>query len=220
MRRHFVAYSVFSIGEFLFAGTTSFCLVLTTLKITYFGQSIKAINQSTGSKAVLSSYPFFRSFSNLKMSSTLTSSPSETSLNSKFDSLRFDNRNLRNLPVDTGPGSTSRPTPNVIFSTVKLQPVKNPKLICVSPEALQLLGLPMKEQNTLTEEEVTKIERLLSGNELIPGSQLAAHCYCGMFFIIYNVYIMYVYVFVLFTYLFNSNFSSLQVISLEILRDN
>jgi len=27
---------------------------------------------------------------------------------------------------------------------------------------------------------VAKIERFLGGNELIPGSQLAAHCYCGM----------------------------------------
>jgi len=184
MRRPLFAYSLFSIGEFLFAGTTSFCLVLITLKITCLGQSIKAsINQSTGLKAFSASYPFFRSFSSLKMSTTLTSSStttSEISFNSKFDSLRFDNRNLRSLPVDTGPGNISRPTPNVIFSTVKLQPVKNPKLICISPEALRLLGLPIKEQNALTTEEVAKIERFLGGNELIPGSQLAAHCYCGM----------------------------------------
>lgn len=158
----------------LFTGTS---LLFLSLKITCLAQSVKAINKSTGSK-YFASNPFIRSFMNQKMSTVLSPS-SDTTFNSKLESLHFDNRNLRNLPVDTGSGNISRATPNVIFSTVKLQPVKNPKLICISPDALRLLGLPYKEQNMLSEEEVAKIERYLSGNELIPGSELAAHCYCG-----------------------------------------
>ena len=87
--------------------------------------------------------------------------------------LVFDNRNLRELPVDPAPfvPGESRQVPNSIFSRVCLQPVQNPRLIARSNSALALVGL-----ETATDEELSKY---LGGNELLPGSEPSAHCYCG-----------------------------------------
>lgn len=84
-------------------------------------------------------------------------------------SIQFDNRNLNLLPVDPVINNYCRQVPNAIFSRVRPTPVVNPKLIAVSPSALQLLGLT----------ESTILIPYLSGNEIIPGSDPASHCYCG-----------------------------------------
>lgn len=88
--------------------------------------------------------------------------------------LQWDNANLRVLPVDKKMATgESRQVPNCIFSLVELQPVKNPVLICKSDAALSLLGISGRDG---TDNEVAEH---LGGNRLIPGSQPAAHCYCG-----------------------------------------
>lgn len=119
--------------------------------------------------------PQFRYSRAITMS--LTSTPVRTLLT--FDSLRFDNRNLRVLPVDKGPPLMSRQVPNAVFSQVAIQPVKNPIVICISPDALALLGLPQKYQHEYSDDEINKIATYFSGNEIIPGSIPAAHVYCG-----------------------------------------
>lgn len=87
--------------------------------------------------------------------------------------INFDNRNLKALPLDPKKFvvGNSRQVPNAIFSPVDLQPVANPQLIAKS-DALSLLGIP----DDMDEKELAKY---LGGNELIPGSEPAAHCYCG-----------------------------------------
>ena len=122
--------------------------------------------------------------------------------------IRFDNRVLRRLPVDPEKQNFVREVKNACFALLKPTPVKNPALVAVSPSALALLGLPVsitaqvaeaspamavaaaqvlepkatdgEDVNaTLVEEMAADLTRFLSGNELMEGSEPAAHCYCG-----------------------------------------
>ena len=52
-------------------------------------------------------------------------------------------------------------------------PLLNPKLVGCSLSALSLLDLPQSE---VTHEEFVQY---FSGNRIMPGSEPAAHCYCG-----------------------------------------
>jgi hypothetical protein len=98
-----------------------------------------------------------------------------------LENLNFDNRNLKNLPVNDGPRNVSRIVKNAIFSYVDLQPVKNPVLISLSPSAMSLLGIPFRNQKDYSINELNQMASYLAGNELIPGSQPAAHVYCGKY---------------------------------------
>lgn len=107
-----------------------------------------------------------------------TSSSSSSSSSSSVDemrslsSLHFDNRNLRLLPVDASLLSGSRQVPNSIFSLVNPTPVSHPVVLAASKKALSLLGV----NGDVSEGELADY---LSGNRVLPGSQTAAHCYCG-----------------------------------------
>ncbi|KAM4037787.1 protein adenylyltransferase SelO, mitochondrial [Anomaloglossus baeobatrachus] len=97
---------------------------------------------------------------------------------SSLRALRFDNRALRCLPVEPGDGTDedaarSRQVPGACFSPVRPSPVQEPRVVALSPPALALLGLQLGEED---EEEAAMY---FSGNRLLPGSQPAAHCYCG-----------------------------------------
>ncbi|KAG8577404.1 hypothetical protein GDO81_010164 [Engystomops pustulosus] len=99
---------------------------------------------------------------------------------SSLRALRFDNRALRCLPVEPGDGQDedavrSRQVPGVCFSPVHPSPVQNPRVVALSRPALALLGLQLGED----EEEEEDAALYFSGNRLLPGSQPAAHCYCG-----------------------------------------
>jgi len=113
------------------------------------------------------------------MASSSSSSPSPSSFSSSsspssFSSLlRFDNRNLREMPVDKEVKIYSRQVPNAIFSLSPCTPVLRPRVVAVSEDALSLLGVDVK---SLQEAE---LERYLSGNEVLPGSQMYSHNYCG-----------------------------------------
>ncbi|KAG9490110.1 hypothetical protein GDO78_005805 [Eleutherodactylus coqui] len=95
---------------------------------------------------------------------------------SSLRALHFDNRALRCLPVEPGDGrdedaARSRQVPGACFSPVQPTPVQNPSVVALSRPALALLGLQLED-----EEEAALY---FSGNRLLPGSQPAAHCYCG-----------------------------------------
>lgn len=86
--------------------------------------------------------------------------------------LKFDNRSFRELPVDNSDNNHPRQVSNAIFCTVTPTPVNNPKLVAASKSALTLLGFDeVPDYNVLAD--------YFSGNCKIPGSETAAHCYCG-----------------------------------------
>lgn len=95
--------------------------------------------------------------------------------------LRFDNRALRALPVETPPPgpedslSTPRPVPGACFSRARPAPLRRPRLVALSEPALALLGLEGSEEAEVEAEAAL----FFSGNALLPGTEPAAHCYCG-----------------------------------------
>ncbi|XP_020838552.1 protein adenylyltransferase SelO, mitochondrial isoform X3 [Phascolarctos cinereus] len=102
-----------------------------------------------------------------------------------------------------------RPVPGACFSRVRPSPLREPRLVALSAPALALLGLgpppppppgarPEREEEEQEEEEEeagagaprsrrrragsgaeAEVELYFSGNALLPGSEPAAHCYCG-----------------------------------------
>lgn len=93
---------------------------------------------------------------------------------SPLERLHFDNQALKKLPLDTSEESGVRQVKGACFSRVKPQPLTRPRFVAVSPEALALLGLSGEEvqSDPLGPE-------YLSGSKVMPGSEPAAHCYCG-----------------------------------------
>ncbi|CAF3777533.1 unnamed protein product [Adineta steineri] len=91
-----------------------------------------------------------------------------------MDEIKFDNLALRTLPIDPVEENYVRTVSGACFSKVKPTPVKNPKLVACSLDALKLIDI---------DEKLAKNERQLaevfSGNVLLPGMDPAAHCYCG-----------------------------------------
>lgn len=93
---------------------------------------------------------------------------------SPLERLEFDNVVLTKLPLDHSEEPGARMVKGACFSSVKPTPLTNPKFVAVSGPALALLGL--------TEDEVLKDPlgpAYLSGSKIMPGSEPAAHCYCG-----------------------------------------
>uniref|UniRef100_A0AAY4AV29 Selenoprotein O n=1 Tax=Denticeps clupeoides TaxID=299321 RepID=A0AAY4AV29_9TELE len=93
---------------------------------------------------------------------------------SPLERLPFDNVALRRLPLDASTESGSRTVRAACFSRVSPQPLLRPALVALSASALALLGLRA--------EEVRRDPRgpeYLSGSRPMPGSEPAAHCYCG-----------------------------------------
>jgi uncharacterized protein YdiU (UPF0061 family) len=95
-----------------------------------------------------------------------------SSSSSSLTGLSFDNRNLRVLPIDPETKNYCRTVPNSIFSRVSPSPVNNPQLVAFSRSVFSLLGI----DEVSDEKEVASY---FSGNKLLPGSETAAHCYCG-----------------------------------------
>ncbi|XP_068612965.1 protein adenylyltransferase SelO-1, mitochondrial-like isoform X2 [Brachionichthys hirsutus] len=93
---------------------------------------------------------------------------------SSLERLEFDNVALQKLPLDPCDVPGVRQVKGACFSRVKPQPITNPRFVCVSHEALALLGLDGDEvmNDPLG-------PGYLSGSAAMPGSEPAAHCYCG-----------------------------------------
>ncbi|KAM9705031.1 selenoprotein O2 isoform 2-T2 [Menidia menidia] len=96
---------------------------------------------------------------------------------SALERLPFNNLALKKLPVDDSdePPELSRTVPGACFSRIRtLQPLLRPRCVALSEPALALLGLGAHDvlRDPLAPE-------YLSGSRLLPGSEPAAHCYCG-----------------------------------------
>lgn len=99
----------------------------------------------------------------------------EPRLSSALERLPFNNTVLKKLPVDDTDRPGSRTVPGACFSRIRtLQPLVRPHLVALSGPALALLGLAV--QDVLAD---PLAPGYLSGSRLLPGSQPAAHCYCG-----------------------------------------
>ena len=64
-------------------------------------------------------------------------------------------------------------TAGACFSRVKPTLVKNPTLVALSQEVVDLIGLSPSETAR------PDFVEYFSGNKILPGSEPAAHCYCG-----------------------------------------
>ncbi|TFJ82100.1 hypothetical protein NSK_006765 [Nannochloropsis salina CCMP1776] len=92
-----------------------------------------------------------------------------------LETLPFDNLAVRSLPLDPQPENFIRAVPNSVYSRVEPEPLKNPVLVALSPDALtDLLSLDPTE---LKREE--DLAAYLGGNKRLPGSETYAHCYAG-----------------------------------------
>lgn len=93
---------------------------------------------------------------------------------SSLERLDFDNVALKKLPLDPSEDPGVRQVKGACFSRVKPQPLTKPRFVAVSYKALELLGLVGEEvvNDPLGPE-------YLSGSKIMPGSEPAAHCYCG-----------------------------------------
>lgn len=94
---------------------------------------------------------------------------------SALERLPFNNTALKKLPVDESEKPGSRTVPAACFSRIPtLQPLLGPTFVALSRSALALLDLKLDDvlNDPLSPE-------YLSGSRLLPGSQPAAHCYCG-----------------------------------------
>ncbi|CAG5926908.1 unnamed protein product [Menidia menidia] len=96
---------------------------------------------------------------------------------SALERLPFNNLALKKLPVDDSdePPELSRTVPGACFSRIRtLQPLLRPRCVALSEPALALLGLVAHDVlgDPLAPD-------YLSGSRLLPGSEPAAHCYCG-----------------------------------------
>lgn len=93
---------------------------------------------------------------------------------SALERLDFDNVALKKLPLDPSDEPGVRMVKGACFSRVNPEPLSNPRFVAVSGEALALLGLAGEEvmNDPLGPE-------YLSGSKVMPGSEPAAHCYCG-----------------------------------------
>ena len=113
---------------------------------------------------------------------------SSTRFTTLLESLQFDNKLIRELPIDSETRIFARKVQNCIFSKVHPTAVVNPQLISFSPAALSLLGLPSSKSGYMdlpangspSLDSLTKsLERYFSGNAILPGSDPMAHVYCG-----------------------------------------
>lgn len=93
---------------------------------------------------------------------------------SPLERLHFENVALKKLPLDPSEEPGVRQVKGACFSRVQPQPLTNTRLVAVSHEALALLGLNGDE---VTEDPLAP--DYLSGSKVMPGSEPAAHCYCG-----------------------------------------
>lgn len=90
-----------------------------------------------------------RSIARTTMSSAAAADPVSTAggadTPATLDTLRFDNRVIRELPVDPVADNYVRRVPNACFSVVAPDPVENPVLVSASNSALRLLGMGAEE---------------------------------------------------------------------------
>jgi uncharacterized protein YdiU (UPF0061 family) len=87
--------------------------------------------------------------------------------------LRFDNRALRNLPIDPSSENRTRQVHGACFSRVAPTPVARPRTFAVTREVAELLELPA---DFVQSQEFADV---FAGNRLLPGMDAVAACYGG-----------------------------------------
>ncbi|CAD5110924.1 DgyrCDS283 [Dimorphilus gyrociliatus] len=87
--------------------------------------------------------------------------------------LNFDNRCLRELPIDKEEHNFTRQVSGACFSRVDPTPVDNPTIVAYSKSALELIGLDEEHVQSKI------VLDTLSGCKKFNGSETYAHCYCG-----------------------------------------
>lgn len=92
--------------------------------------------------------------------------------------LQFDNEVLRRLLVGPDFGGPSREVRGAHFVRVAPTPLESPKLVALSEEALELLGIEVAAEEDRKVQDAV-LESIFSGNQLPEGAEPAAHCYCG-----------------------------------------
>ncbi|KAF5829214.1 hypothetical protein DUNSADRAFT_16406 [Dunaliella salina] len=108
------------------------------------------------------------------MSQTAEQTSTSTQLK-PIESLNWDNSTLRSLFVEKPKNPRLQSTVrNANFSMVEPEPLANPRVVAVSEDALKLLDLDPEEAKRRPD-----FAEYFSGNKSIPGTQPAAHCYCG-----------------------------------------
>ena len=90
-----------------------------------------------------------------------------------LETLNLDNLALRCLPIDKEVKNYVRQVPGACFSRVEPTPVENATTVAYSTTAMSLLDLPEPELQRYD------FAEFFSGNKLLPGTEPAAHCYCG-----------------------------------------
>ncbi|XP_013794175.1 selenoprotein O-like isoform X2 [Limulus polyphemus] len=90
-----------------------------------------------------------------------------------LETLEFDNLALRRLPIDQEERNFVRVVEGACFSKVSPTPLDKPEVVAYSLPAMSLLGLPETELRR------KDFADYFSGNKILPGSDTAAHCYCG-----------------------------------------
>jgi len=90
-----------------------------------------------------------------------------------LETLHFDNRALRVLPIDPLNENFPRKVPNACFSRVMPTPVQAPFTVAVSLPALGLIDIDLEETKR------ADFASYFSGNKVLSGAEPAAHCYCG-----------------------------------------
>jgi len=84
---------------------------------------------------------------------------------------------LRLLPIDPEKGNFVRdPVKDSIFSVVQPKPIEKPRVVLLSKNALSLIDV---DADSGDEGDEKLLASYLCGNAGIPGSEPAAHCYCG-----------------------------------------
>ncbi|HKY36881.1 MAG TPA: YdiU family protein [Polyangiaceae bacterium] len=87
--------------------------------------------------------------------------------------LRFDNRALRELPVDPSAENRTRQVYGACFSRVAPTPVRSPRTLAVARDVAELLGLSESFLGT------PEFAQVFVGNRLLPGMDAASACYGG-----------------------------------------
>lgn len=105
--------------------------------------------------------------------STAADGGAPTTTPGTLEALVWDNRSLRELPVDTTLNARQRRVEGACFSLVRPTPVSNPLLVAVSPPALAELGISLEETKR------PDFAAYFAGNKVLPGAEPAAHCYAG-----------------------------------------
>lgn len=87
--------------------------------------------------------------------------------------LRFENRFVQSLPADPNQANHPRPVTGAAYSWVQPTPAPAPKLLAVSAELCQQLGIDVRAT------ELPEFVECFAGNRLLPGMEPFAMCYGG-----------------------------------------